>query len=134
MLEHLWTRKGTYCKSKKHLEKLITSSATEFLWKISSNSNSKVLNVVHIIHSFDLTMLSFATATPLKHWVHENELSDWSIMIIVCASFSKTRQNFQTVWFATQKLYATVDIADSFWKEKGLQIFWCTIIWNLKPP
>lgn len=64
MLVYVWT---TYSKSKETLGKIITSSIIEFLWMIYSNPNSKMLNVVLIINSFDLTLLSFPAVTQLKH-------------------------------------------------------------------
>lgn len=89
MLEYLWIRKGIYCKLKKYLEKLIIFFVIEFFWKIFLNLNSKVLNVVYIIYSFDFIMFLFVIVISLKYWVYENELLDWFIMIIVCVFFLK---------------------------------------------
>lgn len=91
MLEYLWIRKGIYCKLKKYLEKLIIFFVIEFFWKIFLNLNSKVLNVVYIIYSFDFIMFLFVIVISLKYWVYENELLDWFIMIIVCVFFLKIR-------------------------------------------
>ena len=88
---------------KKLLEKLVSASTTEFLWMIYPNLTSKIVNVVHIIHRSDLNIAFICNCRSVEILkVYENELSDWSIMIIVCAALSKTWQNFSSKLFDLQ--------------------------------